>query len=46
MKLDVKETGEKFADWIDVAQGRGKWRVVFNAVMDLSVALSPYLEVL
>jgi hypothetical protein len=34
----VKEVGwGESMDWIDLAQGRGRWRVLVNAVMNLPV---------
>jgi hypothetical protein len=35
--MDVQEVGWGDVDWIDLAQDRGKWRAVVNAVMNLRV---------
>ena len=35
IKMDLQEMGCGSMDWIDVAQGRDKWRALVNAVMKL-----------
>jgi len=35
--MDLQEVGYEGMDWIDVAQDRGRWRALFNAVMNLRV---------
>jgi hypothetical protein len=37
IKMDLLEVGWKGVDWIDMAQGRDRWRAVVNAVMKLRV---------
>jgi hypothetical protein len=34
--MDLQEVGWSM-DWIDLAQDRGRWRVLVNAVMNLQV---------
>jgi hypothetical protein len=36
-KLDLRETGWDSMDRIDLAQDRGQWRALLNAVMNLCV---------
>jgi hypothetical protein len=36
-KMDLREVGSWGMDWIDLPQGRGRWWVVVNAVMNLRV---------
>jgi len=33
IKMSLKEIGIEGVDWIDLAQGRDKWRAAVNAVM-------------
>jgi hypothetical protein len=35
--MNLKETGWEAADWIHLAQDRGKWRVPVNTEMNLLV---------
>jgi hypothetical protein len=37
IKTELKETGYKSVDWIHLAQGRVKWRVLVNTIMNLRV---------
>jgi len=35
IKMDLQEVGWEVMDWIDLAEGRGRWWAVVNAVMNL-----------
>jgi hypothetical protein len=35
--MDIRETGWRGVEWIHLAQDRGRWRAVVNAVMNLQV---------
>jgi hypothetical protein len=37
IKVDLREIGWAGMDWINLAQGRDRWRAVVNAVMNLRV---------
>jgi hypothetical protein len=37
IKMDFQEVGFGVMDWIDLAQGRDRWRALVNAVMNLRV---------
>jgi hypothetical protein len=37
VKIDLREIGWDGMDWIDLAQDRGKWRALVNALMNLQV---------
>jgi hypothetical protein len=37
IKIDLREIGWNGMDWIDLAQGRDRWRALVNAVMNLRV---------
>jgi hypothetical protein len=38
IKIDLKEIGYGFTDWISVAQDGGRWQVLVSMLMDLCVA--------
>jgi hypothetical protein len=38
IKMDVREAGCGGINWIDLAQDRGRWRAVVNAVMNFRVS--------
>jgi hypothetical protein len=38
IKIDLQETGLGDVDWIDLAQGRGKWWVLVILVMNLRIS--------
>jgi hypothetical protein len=33
-EMDLQEVGVGGVDWIDLAQGRNRWRAVVNAIMN------------
>jgi len=35
--MDLREVGCRGVDWIELAQGRNRWRALVNAVMNLRV---------
>jgi hypothetical protein len=37
IKMDLREIGWDWMDWIDLAQDRGQWRALVNTVMNLRV---------
>jgi hypothetical protein len=37
IKIDLQEVGYECMDWLDVAQNRGRWRVLVKAIMNLRV---------
>jgi hypothetical protein len=36
-KMDIQEVGCGGMDWTELAQDKGRWRVLVNAVMNLQV---------
>jgi hypothetical protein len=38
IKIDLREIGWDGMDWIDLAQDRGKWRILVNMVMNHRVS--------
>jgi hypothetical protein len=41
IKIDLRETGWGFMDWIDLAKDKDQWRALVNTVMNLRV---PYIS--
>ena len=37
IRTDLQEVGCGFMDWIELAQGRNRWRTLVSAVMNLRV---------
>jgi hypothetical protein len=37
IKMDLRETGWRGMDWVDLAQDRDQWMVLVNMVMNLRV---------
>jgi len=37
MRMNIREIGWKFVDWMHLAQDRDPWRAPLNTVMDLRV---------
>jgi hypothetical protein len=37
IKMDLEEVGCGVMDWLDVADGRDRWRALVNAVMNMRV---------
>jgi hypothetical protein len=35
IKMDIREVGCEVMDWTELAEDRGRWRVLVNAVMNL-----------
>jgi ribosome biogenesis protein Nip4 len=35
IKIELKEVGSEVMDWVDLAQGRNRWRALVNAVMNI-----------
>ena len=38
IRMDLKEVGCGYVDWIGLAQDRGRWRTLVSAVMNFRVA--------
>jgi len=38
IKMDLRDIGCGGMDWIELAQGKDRWRVLVNAVMNLRVS--------
>jgi hypothetical protein len=34
IKMDLQQVGGCFGDWVELAQGRGRWRALVSAVMN------------
>jgi hypothetical protein len=37
IKMDLQEVDWEDVEWIDMVQGRGSWRALVNAVMNIRV---------
>ena len=37
IKMDLQDVGCRVKDWIELAQGRNRWRALINALMNLRV---------
>jgi hypothetical protein len=37
IRMDLRETGWEDVEWVQLAQDRGQWRAVVNAVMNIRV---------
>jgi hypothetical protein len=37
IRIDLREVGCGFVDWMELAQDRGRWRALASAVMNLRV---------
>ena len=37
IRMDLQEVGSGHVDWIGLAQGRDRWRMLVSAVMNLRV---------
>ena len=37
IKIDLREVGGCYADWMELAQDRGRWRILVSAVRNLRV---------
>jgi hypothetical protein len=44
MKMDLREVGWGGMDWIALAEDRGSWRALLNAVTKLRVQFLDYLN--
>ena len=40
IKMDLQEVGRGGVDWIELAQGRERWRALVTAVMNIRVPLN------
>jgi hypothetical protein len=37
IRLDLREIGCEYVDWIQLTQDRGQWRAVVNTIMNLGI---------
>jgi hypothetical protein len=41
IRMDLKEIGCEVAEWIQLAQGRDRWRALENTVMNVQILAPP-----